>query len=52
MQFYSIWQAIDVFLDVCHSDLDCTCFSNALRVWESIVLRIGKESDNLSTYVL
>jgi len=45
MHVYSFWQTVDVFLNVRHSCLDCSSFffTNALHVWESMVLRIGKE---------
>jgi hypothetical protein len=53
MHAYSILQAIDVFLDVRHSSFNAAGFlTNASRVWESMVLRTGKERATLQIYVL
>jgi len=53
MHVYSIWQTVDVSLNVCHFALTASRYlTNALRVWESMVLRIGKERANSLIYVL
>jgi len=53
MHVYSIWQTVDVSLNVRHFALTAARFlTNALRVWESMVLRIGKERANSLIYML
>jgi hypothetical protein len=52
MYVYSIWQTVDVFLMSVILALTVALFFRPMRVWESMVLRIGKERVNLPIYVL
>jgi hypothetical protein len=52
MKFNIIMQATDGYLDVRHFCFDCSSFlNNALRIWESMMLRIEKEKAKLQIYV-
>jgi hypothetical protein len=47
-----IWQTIDVLMCIILAFNAVRFLTNALHVWESMVLRIGKERANLPIYVL